>query len=185
MRGTPGGRQKPSGSSLPLVSLRCLNISAAAGLNGTSFKPEVMSSENRIPGGSQIPERSGLPSAVRGAGAAWLGSLFEGSPISGRTPSSGRSGFWAHKPAHRINGEMSFPVHMSTEYSLFQPGARPPAWPRSLDPVDKCPSDPEPCTPPADNPSRSPRNAEYVVARGHDRWVDWRSRRKSPARLAP
>lgn len=47
--------------------------------------------------------------------------------MSGRTPSSGRSGFWAHNPAHRINDRIHLPIHMSTEYSPFRSEARPPA----------------------------------------------------------
>src|SRR2546430_1785543 len=69
MRGTPGGRQRASGSSLLSESLCCLYSAAAHGCIGPSTPLPIISTFWRIALGAQLPDRSGLPSAVRGAGA--------------------------------------------------------------------------------------------------------------------
>src|SRR5688500_761725 len=91
----PIGRQCASGLSLLLSSLRFFNTSAAHGCNGRpplKFAPTfrkvargtsdgdaadaaVDAPRCPVPAGAprQIPERSGLPSGVRGTGAARFG----------------------------------------------------------------------------------------------------------------
>src|SRR5438034_10884828 len=70
VRGTPGGRQRASGSSLLRFSLRFLYTASAAGSIGTSTPEPTMSTFWRIAFGCQLPDRSGWPSAVRGGGPA-------------------------------------------------------------------------------------------------------------------
>src|SRR5215472_8545244 len=70
MRGTPGGRQRASGSSLLRLSLRFLYRAWASGSMGTSTPEPTMSTFWRIALGCQLPDRSGRPSAVRGVGPA-------------------------------------------------------------------------------------------------------------------
>src|SRR5204863_4456896 len=70
VRGTPGGRQRASGSSLLRFSLRFLYTASAAGSIGTSTPEPTMSTFWRIAFGCQLPDRSGWPSAVRGVGPA-------------------------------------------------------------------------------------------------------------------
>src|SRR5262245_9687666 len=70
VRGTPGGRQRASGSSLLRLSLCFLYTASAAGNIGTSTPEPTMSTFCRIAFGCQLPDRSGWPSAARGAGPA-------------------------------------------------------------------------------------------------------------------
>src|SRR5690348_2160482 len=85
--GTPCGRQLASGSSTALPpSLRWSQIALAAGRKGTSsLISTAVSRRYLVPSGSQTPERSGLPSASRGAGAVRFGlpSGVRGSPAVG------------------------------------------------------------------------------------------------------
>src|ERR1700689_961206 len=70
--GTPCGRQFASGSSFERDPVsRSANIALAQGWKGTSpgFKSAARSRTYLLALGSQIPERSGCPSAVFGAGA--------------------------------------------------------------------------------------------------------------------
>src|SRR5690242_465660 len=86
MRGTPGGRQRASGSSLLSPDL-CLSYTAfAAGSSGTSTPEPIMSTFWRIALGCQLPERSGWPSAVRGVGpfGGQLGSSLGGALVAWR-----------------------------------------------------------------------------------------------------
>src|ERR1700685_2902156 len=79
--GTPCGRQFASGSSLECEpSARWSNSALAHGWKGTSpgFRSTAMSRRKWLALGSQIPERSGWPSAARGAGAERLGLPFDG-----------------------------------------------------------------------------------------------------------
>src|ERR1700681_1642031 len=82
--GTPGGRQRVYGKSLDKSAPRCLNNAAAQGWRGTSsgFRSAAMlfryfGGTSPLPapaaGSHQIPERSGFPSAARGAGAERFG----------------------------------------------------------------------------------------------------------------
>src|ERR1700679_1036877 len=66
MRGTPGGRQRASGSSLLRDALRLSYRALGPGSNGTSTPAPIISTFSRIALGSQLPERSGCPSAARG-----------------------------------------------------------------------------------------------------------------------
>src|SRR5215469_6649658 len=70
MRGTPGGRQRASGSSLLREALRFSYTALGPGSKGTSTPAPVMSTFWRIALGCQLPERSGWPSAARGVGPA-------------------------------------------------------------------------------------------------------------------
>src|SRR5579863_4946313 len=73
--GTPCGRQFASGSSLECdPSSRCSYRVLAHGWKGTSpgFRSAAMSRTYLLALGSQMPERSGWPSAARGAGAERL-----------------------------------------------------------------------------------------------------------------
>src|ERR1041385_7432641 len=70
VRGTPGGRQRASGSSLLRLSLCFLYSACAAGSIGTSTPEPTKSTFWRIAFGCQLPDRSGWPSAVREAGPA-------------------------------------------------------------------------------------------------------------------
>src|SRR5437868_1846992 len=70
MRGTPGGRQRASGSSLLRSPLCFLYTASAAGSIGTSTPEPTMSTFCRIAFGCQLPDRSGWPSAIRGVGPA-------------------------------------------------------------------------------------------------------------------
>src|SRR5262245_45564574 len=84
----PPGKQRDTGSSLPFCSVRDRLVSAAHGWYGTpsfTLKPILTNScgtfmsaqpsggHGLFDSGSQIPEKSGLPSAVRGVGAARFG----------------------------------------------------------------------------------------------------------------
>src|SRR5437867_11844147 len=69
MRGTPAGRQYPSGSSLLKFDLRSLYNASAQGCRGTC--PRVA----KLMPGSQTPEKSTFPSVVRGVGPAGAFSL--------------------------------------------------------------------------------------------------------------
>src|SRR5436309_1671018 len=91
VRGTPGGRQRPSGSSLPILALRCFNKSAAQGCMGISLTCESVLLLIRSALGAHGPDRSGLPSARRGAGP--LG----GQPGLGTKPNTGcaKTSSWA------------------------------------------------------------------------------------------
>src|SRR5881628_495007 len=92
VRGTPGGRQRASGSSLLRFSLRFLYTASAGGSIGTSTPEPTMSTFWRIAFGCQLPDRSGWPSAVRGVGPAggqssppprpWAAAAFEISSIA-------------------------------------------------------------------------------------------------------
>src|SRR5579863_1642606 len=82
-RGTPGGRQNPSGSSLPITALRCFRMSAAQGCMGMSLTTESVLLLMRSALGAHGPERSGLPSARRGTGPEG------GQPGLGMNPSTG------------------------------------------------------------------------------------------------
>src|SRR5712691_10769673 len=70
VRGTPGGRQRASGSSLLRLSLCFLYSAWAAGSIGTSTPEPTRSTFSRIAFGCQLPDRSGWPSVVRGTGPA-------------------------------------------------------------------------------------------------------------------
>src|SRR5712691_479878 len=70
VRGTPGGRQRASGSSLLRLSLCFLYSAWATGSIGTSTPEPTRSTFWRIAFGCQLPDRSGWPSAVRGTGPA-------------------------------------------------------------------------------------------------------------------
>src|SRR5262252_560506 len=85
--GTPAGWQNDSGSFLPSSARLRLYVSAPAAVNGTSssLTPNVTlmkyfgSGSPFVPltpgvlSGSQVPDRSGLPSFVFGAGAVRIG----------------------------------------------------------------------------------------------------------------
>src|SRR5580658_4567121 len=68
MRGTPGGRQRASGSSLLRDALRWSYRALGPGSKGISTPAPIISTFSRIALGCQLPERSGWPSAVRGEG---------------------------------------------------------------------------------------------------------------------
>src|SRR5579864_9565468 len=96
IRGTPGGMQRARGSSLCSLSWRCCESALAQGWKGASaglrsiarsikcdlYSPYKLSCS----WASQIPERSGLPSGVLGAGADRLGlpSAVRGVPGAGK-----------------------------------------------------------------------------------------------------
>src|SRR5436190_23953477 len=74
--GTPRGRQFAGGSSPECEpSARSSTSALAQGINGTSpgLRSAAMSRMYLAPPDSQTPDRSGWPSADRGAGAEWLG----------------------------------------------------------------------------------------------------------------
>src|SRR5713226_9901542 len=121
----PSGRQCASGLSLLFWETRCLRSSAAHGWNGSGSLRPVAIFQNWLttgPGGprpvdapapendpsgppsarkfSQIPERSGLPSAVLGAGAARSGVP---AGVLG-TPAVGYRGHWAQAVLGRTPG---------------------------------------------------------------------------------
>src|SRR5579863_459947 len=83
VRGKPGGRQNPSGSSFPIPARRCFNTSAAQGCMGMSLISESVLLLIRRALGAQGPDRSGLPSARRGTGPAG------GHPGLGMNPNTG------------------------------------------------------------------------------------------------
>ena len=68
IRGTPGGRQRASGSSFDRLPLRSKYSFSAQGSMGGSPPTEARLMFCRMELGAQFPERSTLPSAVRGAG---------------------------------------------------------------------------------------------------------------------
>src|SRR4051812_29659586 len=85
MRTIPVGMHREFGSSRRLSAVRCFVTAAAHGRNGSPpFSAHPMSTNSwlttmslqpsrghgRLSSGFQMPDRSGLPSAVRGAGAA-------------------------------------------------------------------------------------------------------------------
>src|SRR5512135_3619258 len=73
--GMPGGRQLASDSSAPCASvLRSLVSASAHGWIGNSpgLKSAAMFTRYLVPRGVQIPDRSGLLSGLRGAGADML-----------------------------------------------------------------------------------------------------------------
>src|SRR5579862_9562335 len=74
--GTPAGRQFVPVSFFELA----LNSASASGLKGTSpgLRSAAMFLLYLVPSGSQRPDKSGLPSFVRGAGAERLGVLLPG-----------------------------------------------------------------------------------------------------------
>src|SRR5271170_107273 len=79
--GTPCGRQFASGSSLEWEpSVRWSYRALAQGWKGTSpgFRSTAISRTYRLALGSQMPERSGWPSGLRGAGAERLAFPLEG-----------------------------------------------------------------------------------------------------------
>src|SRR6185369_7374058 len=90
-RGTPGGRQNPSGSSFPMRARRCFNKSATQGCMGMSFTTESVLLLIRRALGAQGPDKSGLPSARRGTGPAG------GQPGLGMNPKTGwaKTSSWA------------------------------------------------------------------------------------------
>src|ERR1700730_2787838 len=86
--GTPWGRQFASGSSREWApSMRESNSALAHGWNGTSsgLRSAAMFLTYLAPSGSQIPDRSGLPSADRGRGAERFAvpSAVRGTPVRG------------------------------------------------------------------------------------------------------
>src|ERR1700722_19455317 len=95
MRGMPGGRQEPSGSSLVLDALDVSEYVLVHETNGTSIlrsgcavppKPPPFPDMSPMPGGIHEPlplPRSGRPSARRGAG----GTFFCANAIATRLPS--------------------------------------------------------------------------------------------------
>src|SRR5579863_6622023 len=79
--GTPCGRQLASGSSLEWEpSVRWSYRALAQGWKGTApgFRSTAISRTYRLALGSQMPERSGWPSRLRGAGAEGLTFPLEG-----------------------------------------------------------------------------------------------------------
>src|ERR1700690_3334781 len=87
--GTPCGRQLPSGSSLECEPSVGWSYSVLAhGLNRTSpgFRSAAISRRYLLALGSQMPERSGWPSELRGAAAERLALPSEalGMPLEGR-----------------------------------------------------------------------------------------------------
>src|SRR5215469_720649 len=81
--GTLEGRHRLLGSSLPRLSIRFLYSAAAHGWNGTSFRSAAMLIRYFSPGSIHTPDRSGLPSGLRGAGAVRFAepSLLRGIPL--------------------------------------------------------------------------------------------------------
>src|SRR2546425_6700643 len=70
---TPWGRQRSDGRPFPLLAWRSWNSARDEGVNGTST-PSAARLFSHLPlGVIQIPDKSGLPSAVLGAGAVRLG----------------------------------------------------------------------------------------------------------------
>src|SRR5580692_5887924 len=92
--GMPDGKQKLLGSSFPFVSMRSLYAASAQGWNGTSLRSAAILIRYLSPGTSQIPPRSGLPSANRGAGAerSALPSFVRGIPGVRRCNHCARAG---------------------------------------------------------------------------------------------
>src|SRR6185503_5450642 len=102
----PPGRQRETGSSFPFCSVRDFLISAAHGWNGgpslrldpilrnslgTCISKQPSGGHPLFLSGSQIPEKSGLPSGVLGVGASRFGD-----PLGNRgTPGVGYSSHWA------------------------------------------------------------------------------------------
>src|SRR5579871_169735 len=107
MRTAPSGRQKRSGSSLPLLALRSSYSFLAHGWYEGSLG-------NRVLVGTQTPERSTLPSSARGVGPdGGAGAFFAG---GGGTPSFFR--FWVPAASTPDNLYASFRWSGSWLFSL-------------------------------------------------------------------
>src|SRR5690242_9200378 len=109
--GTPCGRQLASGSSFECEpSVRWSYSALAHGWNGTcsGFRSAAMLRTYLFSFGSQMPDRSGLPSRVRGAGAErfTFPSVVRGMPVVGsfvHWPHSGAASRHTAAPAAWIS----------------------------------------------------------------------------------